>query len=139
MSNYVGRKIAVGIARESVRGTAEATPEFYLRILSQNHKDKVEYLHSQGATGTIIENSSAEIDKQWGEGGFDAEIDAESIGLLMLALMGDVDSAVEGDGYLHTFDLDETSAEHQSLTIFNRAGKGCCISIGLLEHFEFQF
>lgn len=140
MSNYVGRKIAAGIAYESVRGTAEAAPDFWLRILSQNHKDKVEYLHSQGATGTIIENASAEIDKQWGEGGFDAEIDADSIGLMMLALMGDVDSAAEGDGYLHTFDLDETSAEHQSLTIFtDEPGRDVVYPLACLNTLSFNF
>jgi len=140
MTEYVGRKIAVGIAREAVRGTAEATPEFWLRILAQNHKDKVEYLHSQGATGTIIENSSAEVDKQWGEGGFDAEIDAESIGLLMLSLMGDVDSAASGDGYLHTFDLDETSAEHQSLTIFTtEPGRDVVYPLACLNTLSFNF
>lgn len=138
-NEYINRKINVGIAREAVRGTPAAQPTFWLRLLAQNHKDKVEYLHSQGSQGTIVENSHAEVDKQWGEGGFDAEIDTESIGLILLALMGDVDSAVSGDGYLHVYDLDE-GANHQSLSIWtDEPGRDAAYPLACLNSLAFNF
>lgn len=115
--SYLGRNIYLGIAKEATRGTAPASATYWLRLLAQNHKQQVEYLHSQGSQGTIVEHSHAEIDKKWGEGGFDAEIEPGSIGLVLLSLMGDVTSAVEGGGHLHTYSLDET-AEHQSLAVY---------------------
>ena len=140
MTNYIGRKIAVGIAPEAVRGTAETTPEYWLRILAQNHKEKADYLNSQGSIGSTVEFSHAEIDKQWAEGGFEAEIDADSIGLMLLALMGDVSSAVEGDGYLHTFELDEDSANHQSLTLFlNEPNRESAFPMACLNSLNFSF
>ena len=119
MSNeYIGRSIYLGIAKETTRGTAPASPDFWLRLLAQNHKQQVDYLHSQGSQGTIVENAHAEVDKQWAEGGFDAEIEPDSIGLVLLSLMGGVVSAPEGTGHLHTYDLDDNSANHQSLAVY---------------------
>lgn len=142
MSNeYLGRNITVGIAREAVRGTPVAAPQFWLRILSQNHKDKVEYLKSQASIGTIVENPHAEIDKQWGEGGFDAEIDTESIGLLLYALMGgyEVDVIDADDAYLHTFDLAE-DANHQSLSIWiNEPGREMVYPLACMDSLSFNF
>lgn len=141
MAEYLGRSIAVGIAYEGTRGTAAAAPEYWLRLLAQNHKDKVEYLSSQAAIGTIVETNNAEIDKQWSEGGFDAEIDADSMGLMFLALLGEVDSAVvdADDAYLHTFTLEE-SANHQSLTIFtSEPGRDTAYPLSCIDTLSFNF
>lgn len=112
MTEYVGRRITAGISKETVRGTVDGSPEiFWLRLMAQNHMDKVEYLNSSSSMGTIVENNSAEIDKLSGEGGFEAEIDADSIGLLLYSLFGAVDTAIveAGLAFLHTFDLQETA------------------------------
>ncbi len=139
-NEYIGRKIAVGISAENTRGTAETAPEFWLRVLAQNHKEKADYLNSQGSIGSIVENSHAEIDKQWAEGGFEAEIDADSIGLMLLALMGDVTSTAEGDGYLHTFELDEDSANHQSVSVWlNEPNREAVFKLACLDSLSFSF
>jgi len=141
MSEYLGRSIAVGIAYEPTRGTAAVAVQYWLRLLAQNHKDKAEYLSSQAAIGTIVETNSAEIDKQWGEGGFDAEIDADSMGLMFLALLGEVESVeVEAAAaYLHTFTLEE-SVNHQSLTIFtSEPGRDAAYPLSCIDTLSFNF
>lgn len=141
MSEYLGRNIAVGIAKEAVRGTAETTPDYWVRLLAQNHKDKADYLSSQAAIGTIVETNSAEIDKQWSEGGFDAEIDVDSMGLLFLALFGgDTPTEVDApDAYLHTFDLEE-SVNHQSLTLFtSEPGRDEAYPLSCMDSLSFNF
>lgn len=141
MSEYLGRNIAVGIAYEPTRGTKAVAVQYWLRLLAQNHKDKVEYLSSKAAVGTIVETNSAEIDKQWSEGGFDAEIDADSMGLMFLALMGAVStSEVEAAAaYLHTFTLEE-SVNHQSLTVFTaEPGRDVAYALCCIDNLSFNF
>lgn len=136
---YIGRKISLGIAKEASRGVAESAPDFWLRISEQNHKDQVEYINSIGNTNTIVSVTHSEADKQWSEGGFVAEIDAESIGLVLLALFGDVNSASSGDGYLHEYTLEE-DANHQSLTLFTaEPGRDATYALCCLNNLSFNF
>lgn len=140
MAEYIGRNIVAGIAKEAVRGTAEAAPDFWLRITSQDHKDQAEYLQSQGSIGTIVENVHAEIDKQWGEGGFSAEIEVDSIGLVLLAALGDVATTEpQTDVFLHKFSLEE-SANHQSLSYFvNEPGRASVYPLACVSTLSFNF
>lgn len=141
-NEYLGRNISAGIALESTRGTAETSPQYWLRLLAQNHKDQVEYLSSQAAIGTIVETNDAEIDKQWGEGGFDAEIDADSMGLIFYALMG-ADSVTEvaaSAAYLHEYNLDEDNVNHQALTYFtSEPGRDVAYPLACLGDLSFNF
>jgi len=140
-NEYIGRKITAGISLEETRGTPKASPDFWLRILAQNHKDKADYLHSQGSIGTIVEHAHAEIDKQWGEGGFDAEIDADSIGLILLSTTGDIDTleVAAGEVYLHTFELEE-DANHQSISYWvNEPGRSVVYPLSCMNTLSFSF
>lgn len=138
-NEYIGRKINLGAAVEGTRGTAETVPEYWFRLLAQNHKDKVEYLNALGSQGTIAEFAHAEPDKQWAEGGFDAEIDLDSFGVMLLALLGDVSSEASGNGYLHTFSLDE-GANHQALTLFvEEPGRDEAYALACLSELSLNF
>lgn len=140
-NEYLGRNIVAGIAIEDTRGTNKAAPDFWLRILAQNHKDKAEYLNSQGSIGTIVENAHAEIDKQWSEGGVDAEIDVDSIGLILLATLGAIETTevVASYSYLHKFELAE-SASHQSLSLFvNEPSREVVYPLACVSSLSFNF
>lgn len=121
MPEYIGRRITAGVALESeTRGEFDETPVVYwLRLLSQNHKDKVDYVDSKASIGSIVEFTESEPNKEFAEGGFEAELDYESIGLLLFALFGTVDEQQEGStgAYTHEYQLDEV-AERPSLSYF---------------------
>lgn len=139
-NEYIGRNIVAGISLETVRGTPKAAPDYWLRILAQNHKDKVEYLESEGSIGTIVETVHAEADKQWGEGGCDAEIDVDSIGLVLYAAMGAIETTEpQSDVFLHTFELAE-NANHQSLSYWtNEPGRQVVYPLACMSTLSFNF
>lgn len=118
MSKYIGRKISVGIGKESSRGTAVA-PTNWLPITAFNHEGKVENAYCEAAQNTIVDSFDAAVIKEWAEGGFDALIGIEGFGLILLSALGSVSSATAGGEtvvYDHTYTLQE-SAQHQSLTL----------------------
>ncbi len=126
MGKYIGRKVCVGIAKETVRGTAEAAAEFWLPIKAFNHENKVEHAMNDAAQCTIVENSGAEIVKEWAEGGFDCHIGSEHFGLILLSTFGTVVSQAgvpEATVNTHTYALEEAS-QHQALTIFKDEANG---------------
>ena len=120
MTNHIGRLMNVGIAKEASRGTAEAVDacDFWLPCKAFNHVGKVETAFDDSALGTISEVQGSEVVQEYAEGGFEALIGDKSFGLILLALLGAVSSAVnETTAYDHTYTLDET-AQHDSLTLF---------------------
>lgn len=120
MTLYIGRKIMAGIAKEAVRGTAEAAAEFWLYPTNIPHEQKVETVEDNSAQGTMVNAQSTEVVKAWGEGGIEALITSEGIGLIMLCVIGDVNSATkqgETGVYTHTYELLE-EAQHPSMTLF---------------------
>jgi hypothetical protein len=140
MTKYIGRQITLGAGKETVRGTGVAASHWF-RLLEQKHIDKHEYTMSEASIGTIVDTSHAEVTKLWGEGGFDAEIDADGIGLMLLGVLGNVDTAVldADDAYEHTFTLEET-AEHQSLTLHvNEPNGEKAFPLACLDSLEFNF
>lgn len=118
MTKYIGRRISVGLAKESTRGTA-VSPTYWLPHKGVKHERKVEYAFNDSAQGTIMDNVGAEITKEFSEGGFDSLIGDKHMGLVLYALLGTLSTATksgESIVYEHTFTLAET-ATHQSLTI----------------------
>ena len=120
MSKHIGRKVSMGIAKESVRGTAESDATYWLPIKAFNHENKVENAFNDSAQGTCVPNQDAEIVKEWAEGGGESLIGVDHFGLVLLAFLGAVATSTddpEAGVNTHTFSLAESS-QHQSLTIF---------------------
>lgn len=117
MSDYIGRKVAVGIGKETVRGTAVAA-SFWVRHLSLDFKRKGETVQNESALNRREKFSDSEIVKEWAEGKLEGKVNHKSIGLILLGAFGTVDSVANGvDGaYDHTFTLDQSNTP-QSLTL----------------------
>lgn len=115
MSDYIGRKVAVGIGKETVRGTAVAAA-FWVRHLSLDFKQKGEVVQNESALGVREKFSDSEIVKEWGEGKLEGKVNSKSIGLILLGTFGTVVSAANGAAYNHTFTVDESNTP-QSLTL----------------------
>lgn len=116
MAEYIGRNVAVGIGKETTRGTAVAA-QYYVRHLSLDFKQKGEVTQNESALGRREKFSDSEIVRQWSEGKLEGKINHKSFGLILLAVFGSVSTAANGAGaYDHTFTLDQ-SITPQSLTI----------------------
>lgn len=116
MAKIIGARVAVGMGKESVRGTAVA-PTYWVPWVSINFDDKVAKFVSEEALGVIDDAAEEFVGERWGEGDIEGEIRDKSFGLLLLATFGTVNSAVkETTAYNHTFTLAQTN-QHQSLTI----------------------
>lgn len=120
MSDYIGRKVAVGIGKETVRGTAVA-PSFWVRHLSLDFKKMGETVQNESALGVREKFNDSEIVKEWAEGKLEGKVNHKSIGLILLGAFGTVNSAANGSGYDHTFSVNESNTG-QSLTIAKKDG-----------------
>lgn len=115
MSDYIGRKVAVGLAKETVRGTAVA-PAFWVRHLSLDFKKMGEAVQNESALGVREKFSDSEIVKEWAEGKLEGKVNHKSIGLVLLGAFGSVDTSANGAGYDHVFSVSESNTG-QSLTV----------------------
>lgn len=115
MADYIGRKVAVGIGKETVRGTAVA-PTFWVRHLSLDFKKKGESVQNESALGVREKFSDSEIVKEWAEGKLEGKVNHKSIGLILLGAFGTVATTAQGSGFKHTFSVDQSNTP-QSLTV----------------------
>lgn len=115
MSDYIGRKVAVGLGIEGTRGTAVAA-QFWVRHLSLDFKRKGEAAQNESALGRREKFSDSEIVKEWAEGKLEGKVNSKSFGVVLLGAFGTVGSATSGAGYKHTFEIDQSNTP-QSLTL----------------------
>lgn len=118
MTKFIGRKADFGIAKESVRGTAEASATFYIPKASVSIDDNVEKFIDESSIG-IVEDSVDSVNvKKVAVGEVEGKIGDKSIGLLLLAALGSVSTSGPTDSaYTHTFSVGQT-AQHQALSLF---------------------
>lgn len=117
MSKFIGRRVNVGIAKESSRGVGVAAA-FTIPKTNYTFDDKANKARSGEQLGNIAGNGSQSIvTGRFAEGALEGEVNANSFGLLLLALFGtDTPSAYATGAYKHTFTLANTN-QHQSLSI----------------------
>jgi len=119
MSKHIGRLQQVGIGKESPRGTA-AVPTFWLKKIDFDFDDKFEPVIDESSFGVIEDAENLDVAKKWGEGQIGGNVGDASIGLLLLAALGTVNTADNADSDPsvkdHTFSVQE-DAQHDSITI----------------------
>lgn len=116
MSKYIGRLLNLGLARETVRGTAEAaafwTPKTSIAFFDR--ASKADYKQSYGVIG---HGAQAPKIMEWAEGTIQGDILDVPFGLIMLAAFGTLSSSgVSDSAYTHTFTL-QNDNQHDSLTL----------------------
>lgn len=116
----IGRLGALGLAKETTRGTAITTATYWLPYDEMSIDEKYENVVADQAFG-VIENAVNEYRvKNYADGTFKLPMVDQSTGLLFLSLLGSQAVAThsgESVVYDHTFTIGE-SAQHQSLTFF---------------------
>ncbi len=117
-SEFIGRQTDIGIAKESVRGTAVAAT-FFVPHMDFTFDEKVEQVVDESSVGVIEDSIDANVTEKITEGSLEARIQVETFGLFLLNLLGAVSTTVdtpESGVNEHEFTVAQ-SAQHQSLTI----------------------
>ncbi len=115
MAKYVGRRLQVGIAKETVRG-AGASSTYHLPRTAFSYDDKITQARSVGGLGFLEDSEESFVTTKYGQGDLEGEIRSKSFGLLLYAMLGTVSSAsVVDSSYTHSFSVANTNT-HQSLS-----------------------
>lgn len=141
MSKFIGRLADIGIAKESVRGTAETTASFWLPKLSLTMDDMVEQVVDESSIGVIEDSPNAAVVGKFATGELEGNIADNSFGLLLLAALGSVSTSGPSQStvYTHTFSVQE-DAQHDSLTLFlDDPNQDYKFALGMIDSLELDF
>lgn len=121
MAKQIGRKFAVGIAKEAVRGTAETAATFYPQFGEASVDEKVEFAEREEAAGVIEEATGADIVKQYSAINIKMPVGDKSFPLILLSALGTLVTSDNADSDPsvkdHTINVAQ-SVQHQALTAF---------------------
>ncbi len=115
----IGRQYAIGIGKETTRGTAVAPSVFVPLTETPFFINKNEGLKDESGYGVITNIADRVISKEWSEGDLQGNIQSKSFGYFLLCALGQVSSQpVPGEStvYKHTFTMANNN-EHPTLSI----------------------
>lgn len=112
MSDFSGRKISVGLGRETTRGTSVA-PSYWVRHLDLDFLNKKEKIMNESAMGVLDKYSGAEIVKEFAQGKLGGKITDKTFGLILASMFGATPTSVQRGA---TGVYDHTYAQSQSNT-----------------------
>jgi hypothetical protein len=118
MSDYSGRKIRIGLAKEATRATY-AAPTYWMRWETADIFDMATTQFNQSAIGVLDRYSGAEIMQRSGTGQLAGKITDQSVGLLLYGIYGTHSVAThsgETTVYDHTFTESQSNVS-QSLSV----------------------
>lgn len=115
-AKFIGRKFNIGVGRESTRGTAR-TVQKWLPTTELTFDEKIEQAKDESVFGIIENQTDADVVKKFAEGSISGLIDDDSIGYILYATLGTLNTTGPTDSsYSHAFTVAQ-SAQIQSLTI----------------------
>jgi hypothetical protein len=121
MTQKIGRTFSLGLAKEAVRGTAEAAATFWPAFTECAIEEKDVKIFDDSSYGIVEDAVGWAIVKQWAEGSIKGYVGDKSFPLLLLAALGTIASTDDADTDPtikdHAITVSE-SAQHQSLTLF---------------------
>ena len=120
MATQIGRRIQVGIAKDSPRGTAAAAATFWYPKIDFDFNPRADYAVNESGLGVIDGRSDAKVVEKLGEGSFGGLVYDKSFGLLLAACLGTWSTGeVVDSSYTHSFTRLNTN-QHPSLTVFHK-------------------
>ena len=123
MPEYTGRKVAFGLKKEAVRGTAETAAALWLNHLSLGFYPRAEKALNESAIGVLFKNNDSTTMTKWGEGDFEVKATDINLGYLLHAAMGTVSTDDNPDTNPlvkdHTFSFDQSNSP-ASYTFFRK-------------------
>jgi len=116
---FSGRRVSVGIGKESSRGVGVAA-SYWLPKTALTFDNKVKRALTAGSYGNISDAAmTAYVVSKWAEGNIEGEINIDSFGLLLLALCGTESASTddpEAGVCTHSYTL-QNDNQHDSLSI----------------------
>ena len=142
MSEYTGRKVAFGMKKETVRGTAETSAAIWLNQLSLGFYPRAEKALNESAMGVLFKQNDSATMTKWGEGDFEVKATEVNLGYLLHAGMGAVSSVAKSAPnavvYDHTFTFDQSNSP-QSYTFFRKDDNiNEAYALGMVSQLEFN-
>jgi hypothetical protein len=120
MAKGIGRLMAIGIAKETTRGTAISSAAYWLPFSDAAIEEKYTNVTQDEAYGVVEDSVGQFRVKNWAEGTLKVPLTDQSMPLLLYSQFGSIANAThsgETTVYDHTLTVGET-AQHQSLTLF---------------------
>ena len=121
MSKGIGRLIQFGIAKETVRGTPEATATYWIPFSELDLNEKFTLINDEQSRGIIEDAVGQSKVKEWSEGSVKAPIGDKHFALLLNAVLGTLSTGANADasGTVkdHTITVAQSS-QHQALSLF---------------------
>ena len=109
MAKFIGRRVDLGVGRETTRGTPVSAAHWVPKV-DFSFDDKVEMARANSSLGIREDVYQSHVLTKWGEGDLGAEVRSESFGLFLYALMGTCSTAGPTDSaYTHTFTVENTN------------------------------
>lgn len=122
MSEIIGRQIELGLAKESVRGTAESTASKWVKKVTADIIPKTEKVIDNSTQGVLEDSPNSRNVKKWVDGDLAGIVHADAIGLIFNQIYGTSTSTlVEGTVYDHEFTMLQ-NIEHPTLSAFAKDG-----------------
>ena len=121
VQKIIGRLFSVGIGRETTRGTAVSSADFWIPFSELAIEEKDNKVVDENSYGVIEDSIGQTINKQWAEGNLKAPIGDKHFALILYSLLGSLSTGANADASGNVKDHTITvaqSAQHQSLTLF---------------------
>jgi hypothetical protein len=122
MAKGIGRRLQVGIAKETSRGTAESAADFYLPIVDFQIDEMSDKVIDEQALGVIEDSIGADVVKEYVDvNSIKGYVTDDSIVLLLLNVLGSLSTSSNGDASGNVYDHVLTvgqSSQHQALSLF---------------------
>jgi hypothetical protein len=119
MTTIIGRRVNVGVAKESSRGQTTAAV-YWLPKTAFSIDDKINTVVDESSVAAIEDADTQEIANTYAEGSIEGLVNETTIGIFALAVFGTETSHSAHTGetvvYDHVFNVAET-AQHQSLCL----------------------
>lgn len=115
MAKFIGRRGAVGLAKETAAGTI-VTPAFWLPYTKLTFNDKIEGVAEESGLGRIEDSDAFHVTQKKGEGEIEGDLYDRETGLLLTSLFGASPATSGGPTYTHDFPFTNTNT-HTSLSL----------------------
>ncbi len=140
MTYHIGRKFNIGLAHETVRGTAVlSTYAYWFPKMDLAFDDKIDYAVNDASYGIIEDAEGQDVTGTKAEGTLGGRIQDLGFGVLLLSALGSetATTLVQTGVYDHVFGILE-SAQHPSFTILTtgpneNSGNGHKFAFGMLD------
>lgn len=114
MSKFIGRRVELGIGRETTRGTA-VSPAMWMPKVELSVQDKVDEARDEASVGVLADSLGKEVTEKYAGGTLRGNVRDQIFGYLLYSLLGSLSTTGSGT-YTHAFSVANNN-QHPSLSL----------------------